>query len=500
MGQRRFYNRLSGINSLSYVGVESYSPPDVTINSRSPIATDEQFNIGTFWLVDIAPNFELWQLASLDNDIATWIQLFPAGGGSGGASTFPTNIGTATQVGGNLNFFGANAITHTAGSGNTATVSLINGSDGQVIIGGDGAPKWANITSLGGTITITNGANSINLEATSTGTVVNLQGNTGPTVPPDGGGTINVLGTNGITTSGNAGTHTLTITTTNAEPLLQSLTGNSGGAVFADTNQNINLVGTGGVTVTGNPGTHTMTVASTGAIATSFPTDSGTAIPSAGALTMHGGTLIGTTGAGSTVTFNLDNGTNGQVIIGATAGSPAYANITSLGGSITITNGANSINLEATGAPVSSGAAVLAYLSTTLSNVTGDNTTITVICDTEVFDTGSNYNNATGVFTAPVTGRFLINFMVRYSFTGSTTPNYSRTISSIVTSNRSYVWRAQNPDIPIGYTTTESIIADMDAADTCIVQALAGTVGAKEISIIGDASILYTMVNFRQMG
>lgn len=50
-------------------------------------------------------------------------------------------------------------------------------------------------------------------------------------------------------------------------------------------------------------------------------------------------------------TFKLGSsaGTNGQLLIGGTGVSPAWANLTSVGGSVVITNGSNTINLEATG-------------------------------------------------------------------------------------------------------------------------------------------------------
>lgn len=48
--------------------------------------------------------------------------------------------------------------------------------------------------------------------------------------------------------------------------------------------------------------------------------------------------------------------------------------------------------------------AFLAYVSSNIPNVTGDGTRYTVIFDTEDFDIGANYNNSTGVFTAPVEG------------------------------------------------------------------------------------------------
>jgi len=51
-------------------------------------------------------------------------------------------------------------------SDSVGTITSSNGTNGQVLVGGGTAPAWANITSTGGTVTITNGANSINLEQT----------------------------------------------------------------------------------------------------------------------------------------------------------------------------------------------------------------------------------------------------------------------------------------------------------------------------------------------
>lgn len=48
-----------------------------------------------------------------------------------------------------------------------------------------------------------------------------------------------------------------------------------------------------------------------------------------------------------------------------------------------------------------------AYNSATDSDVTGDGTAYTIICDTEVTDQGSDYDNTTGIFTAPVAGNYL---------------------------------------------------------------------------------------------
>lgn len=119
----------------------------------------------------------------------------------------------------------------------------------------------------------------------------------------------------------------------NPNTLVKTLTGNTGGAV-ASTGGNINVVGSGLITVAGTPGTSTLTITSSGTVPSSFVTDAGTATPALGVLTVAGGTNIGTTGAGSTVTINLDSAvsgltsvamaTGGTIGTGTTAADTAY--------------------------------------------------------------------------------------------------------------------------------------------------------------------------------
>jgi hypothetical protein len=53
-----------------------------------------------------------------------------------------------------------------------------------------------------------------------------------------------------------------------------------------------------------------------------------------------------------------------------------------------------------------------AYMASVVSNATGDGTNVTVIFDSEFVDQGNCYNNATGVFTAPIAGNYQYNYQV----------------------------------------------------------------------------------------
>lgn len=82
--------------------------------------------------------------------------------------------------------------------------------------------------------------------------------------------------------------------------VLETLTGNSGGAVSPDTLHNINIVGTGGVTVTGDPTTHTLSIAGAGAATITIDTDNG----SATGTTLNLLAYQGTNACGASVIFS----------------------------------------------------------------------------------------------------------------------------------------------------------------------------------------------------
>lgn len=145
---------------------------------------------------------------------------------------------------------------------------------------------------------------------------------------------------------------------------IQTVTGNAGGAVEPDENGDLGLTGTAPVTVTGDPTSNSLVISVAGSVAISFPTDSGTAVPALGALTVAGGTNVGTTGAGSTVTVNLDADLTGISSI-----------TTSTGGSLrTGTTAGNTTLLQAydnTGAAYSTFGTLTAGLTPTFDLATG---------------------------------------------------------------------------------------------------------------------------------
>jgi C1q domain len=99
-------------------------------------------------------------------------------------------------------------------------------------------------------------------------------------------------------------------------------------------------------------------------IATSYVTDSGTAVPSGNILNVNGANGVTTSGSGNQV-----------IVSGQNVG-------------------------------------FFAYLSTTQNNVTGDGSTYQLVCDMTEFNPGAGYNTGTGVFNAPVTGYYNYNVQI----------------------------------------------------------------------------------------
>lgn len=140
-----------------------------------------------------------------------------------------------------------------------------------------------------------------------------------------------------------------------------------------------NLTSTGGsVTITNGANSINLEASGVGGL-TQLDGDTGSALPAGGVITIAGGNLVTTAAAGSTVTVDVTGGTNGQVIVGATAGNPAFATLSSTGGTITYTTGANTLNID--GTPATTTQQGVIELATNAETINGSDTTRAVTPD-----------------------------------------------------------------------------------------------------------------------
>jgi hypothetical protein len=124
--------------------------------------------------------------------------------------------------------------------------------------------------------------------------------------------------------------------------------------------------------VVANVPTWTVAAAGGGGV-NSVVTDAGTAVPAANSITIHGGSNINTSGAGHTVTVNLNNSV-------AVSGSLTAGTTVTAGTTITATGG----NIVATVGNITAGAVITAGTGLTVSN----------------FTAGVVQSNAAGVFSS----------------------------------------------------------------------------------------------------
>jgi len=99
------------------------------------------------------------------------------------------------------------------------------------------------------------------------------------------------------------------------------------------------------------------------------------------------------------------------------------------------------------------------------SNNFAKNTNVTIPFATEIFDQNADYNNSNYTFTAPVTGRYQINVILRLGSVDDASAYYYLELN---TSNRSY-FNIFDPDFgqdAVFWVMNTSILADMDAGDT----------------------------------
>lgn len=372
--------RLAGSNVLAYMGVNPYTPVPLIIEDSAPTSNDSaNFLLGTVWLVagDVM-QIEVWVLTGLVGRVATWTQLYPQ---SANLTTFVCNTGSATPSSNILNVLGTDGAS-TEGSGNTVTI--IVGPPGSSLTfdadTGSAMPSAGAITFAGGTNMNTEGASNI--------ITVNLDNSVTLAGSLSVGGNLMVTGD---------ATFVSTVT------FIKSVTINT--SITVDDNLTVGGTATFDGTATFNDG---LKISGFGQ---------------------------GVVQSNSTGQLFCNKGTNGQVLIGSTPGAPAWNTITSMNGTVVITNGPNSINLAKSGG--SGGVPpyfFMAYLNTiTLHLSTGitpyalgtftnpvypfNNGQLTVITNTSgVFYPGNGVSSP-ATFTAPKTGYY--KFTLSMGITGT---------------------------------------------------------------------------------
>ena len=126
----------------------------------------------------------------------------------------------------------------------------------------------------------------------------------------------------------------------------------------------------------------------------------------------------------------------------------------------------------------------LAALSANAADQTGDGTQYTIICDNEIFDQGGNYDPTSGVFTAPVTGRYYLSGVV---VVGDVAVGHTSMTLRLNTSNRTY----NNQRTFTSDTGFQPIniggVFDMDAGDTASIS-IQVSGSTKTVDVVGSTS------------
>lgn len=142
----------------------------------------------------------------------------------------------------------------------------------------------------------------------------------------------------------------------------------------------------------------------------------------------------------------------------------------------------------------SSSCSFAALLSSAVSNATGDGTNYFIIFDSVLSNIGSNYDNTTGIFTAPATGTYQFNVTIYFNLLTSShtlTQCYLYNDTNVAVQN---ILSYCNPFVcgnGTQFVVKGSGILDLTASDQVSVLAQVSG-GAKTVEIYGAATVQQT--------
>lgn len=419
----------------------------------------------------------------------------------------PVNIGTnnaanaitiGTGTSGRAINIGRSAAAHTMTLGNTNTTTSVDiaSGTGNMLLNSAGTNTLTGtggvtIQSTNTAMNLTSGTGALRISADAAATTVELgtgaavktvtigsTNSTSATTIQSGSGALNVTSTNGALTI-NSGTGALGISTDASATTVSLATGGAVKTVTLGSTNSTSVTtiacGTGGANFGTSANAHTTTIGST-TTTSSTVIQSGTGdviVTSTDAITLDSAGVLELNSSAGVISIGND-----AVAQNINIGTGAAARTITIGN----TSGATAVNIDigtgdftmdsATGRIITALdtgeitypllPAFLAYNSATDTNVTGAGADYTVICDTEVFDQGADYNNATGIFTAPITGRYdfggeavIIDTTIATTFNGI-----------IVTSNGVFLRAWTRAASVLNASCFCDCLADMDAADT----------------------------------
>ncbi len=253
----------------------------------------------------------------------------------------------------------------------------------------------------------------------------------------------------------------------NAEDLILNADGSGSDIKFKSNGTEVGSISDGGVMTA-------TSFAGSGAALTGVGVAGITSAADATAMTITSDEDIGVGTASPSSRLHVYDGAGANIAIQSSAGSHWRIGdaVGASNGQLVIrdhTNSANRIIIDSIGAvTMPSQPAFLVQLSADMTNV-ATSTWTTLEASTEIFDQNSDYNTSTYTFTAPVTGKYQFNAMVRLEQVDNDM-DYIYVVFS--TDNRVYyalqTWR-QTQDVSQTHHQL-GILADMDANDTCRVR------------------------------